>query len=151
MRLKAGGKGRLFAPDQTGHRPQYVTRRRFIQGAVSGAALTGLYLWRWPAVAIGSAGGMPVLRGDNFNLTVEDVPVNFTGNSAVATAVNGSVPAPLLRWREGDTVTIAVTNRLAETSSIHWHGLRCRPTWTACRDSVSRESLRARPLFTGFR
>ena len=125
MRLIAGGEGRLLAPNKTGyHSPQGVTRRRFVQGAVGGAALTGLYLWRWPAVAIGSAGGMPVLRGDNFKLTVEDVPVNFTGNSAIATAVNGSVPAPLLRWREGDTVTIAVTNRLAETSSIHWHGLR---------------------------
>ncbi len=125
MRLIAGGEGRLLALNQTGyHSPQGVTRRRFVLGAVGGAALTGLYLWRWPAVAIGSAGGMPVLRGDNFKLTVEDVPVNFTGNSAIATAVNGSVPAPLLRWREGDTVTISVTNRLAETSSIHWHGLR---------------------------
>jgi FtsP/CotA-like multicopper oxidase with cupredoxin domain len=52
----------------------------------------------------------PVLSGNHFDLVVEQMVVNFTGCAAVATAVNGSVPAPLLRWREGDTVTIAVTN-----------------------------------------
>jgi FtsP/CotA-like multicopper oxidase with cupredoxin domain len=41
----------------------------------------------------------------------------------LATAVNGSVPAPILRFREGDTLTINVTNRLAEPTSVHWHGL----------------------------
>jgi FtsP/CotA-like multicopper oxidase with cupredoxin domain len=50
--------------------------------------------------------------------------VNFTGRPSVATAVNGSVPAPILRWREGDTVTISVTNRLPVDTSIHWHGIR---------------------------
>ena len=41
----------------------------------------------------------------------------------IATVVNGSLPAPTLRWREGDTVTIRVRNELAEHTSIHWHGL----------------------------
>jgi CopA family copper-resistance protein len=50
--------------------------------------------------------------------------VNFTGRSTVATAINGSVPGPLLRWREGDIVTISVTNRLKVPTSIHWHGVR---------------------------
>jgi len=50
--------------------------------------------------------------------------VNITGKPAIATAVNGLVPAPILRWREGDTVTLAVTNTLREASSIHWHGIR---------------------------
>jgi CopA family copper-resistance protein len=52
------------------------------------------------------------------------LPVNFTGKHRLATAVNGSVPGPTLRWREGDEVTLAVTNRLKETTSIHWHGIR---------------------------
>jgi len=108
----------------TGKGPQGITRRRFVQGVAGGAALAGIGLWRWPAVAIGSAFPTSVLKGDNFKLTVEDVPVNFTGHSSTATAVNGLVPGPLLRLREGDDVTIAVTNRLAATSSIHWHGLR---------------------------
>ncbi len=41
----------------------------------------------------------------------------------MATAINGTVPGPVLRWREGDTVTLRVTNKLPETSSIHWHGI----------------------------
>jgi CopA family copper-resistance protein len=49
--------------------------------------------------------------------------VSFTGAPRIATVVNGSLPAPTLRWREGDTVTIRVRNELAEPTSIHWHGL----------------------------
>jgi len=52
------------------------------------------------------------------------VPVNLTGRVTTATSINGQLPAPILRWREGDTVTLAVTNRLSEPTSIHWHGVR---------------------------
>jgi FtsP/CotA-like multicopper oxidase with cupredoxin domain len=52
------------------------------------------------------------------------VPLTINSRLATATGVNGQVPAPILRWREGDTVTLAVTNRLSEPSSIHWHGIR---------------------------
>jgi CopA family copper-resistance protein len=64
-----------------------------------------------------------VLVGTEFNLTIAETAVNFTGSSRMATTVNGSIPAPTLRWREGDTVTINVTNHLAEETSIHWHGI----------------------------
>ena len=50
------------------------------------------------------------------------MPVNITGRPRTATAINGQIPAPILRWREGDTITLAVTNRLSEPTSIHWHG-----------------------------
>ncbi len=66
---------------------------------------------------------IPVLRGTDFDLDIAPTAVNFTGVPRVATLVNGSLPAPILRWREGDTVTLRVTNRLPETSSIHWHGI----------------------------
>lgn len=56
-------------------------------------------------------------------MEIAELPVNFTGKARVATAINGSIPAPTLRWREGDTVTIRVTNRLREATSIHWHGM----------------------------
>jgi FtsP/CotA-like multicopper oxidase with cupredoxin domain len=50
--------------------------------------------------------------------------MNFTGKPQTAMTVNGMVPAPLLRWREGDTVTLRVANRLrGEPASIHWHGI----------------------------
>lgn len=68
-------------------------------------------------------GSAAVLSGKEFNLTIAETQVNFTGKSRMATTVNGSIPAPTLRWRKGDTVTIRVTNRLAEYTSIHWHGI----------------------------
>ena len=49
--------------------------------------------------------------------------MNITGAPTTAFTVNGSLPAPTLRWREGDTVTVRVSNGLAEMSSIHWHGI----------------------------
>jgi CopA family copper-resistance protein len=101
-----------------------ITRRRFVQGVLAGGVIGGLDLWRWSAFAAKNAAGPLILSGNSFNLVVEQVPVNYTGRLAYATAVNGSVPAPTLRWREGDTVTLAVSNRLKETTSIHWHGIR---------------------------
>ena len=49
--------------------------------------------------------------------------MNFTGLTKVAQTINGSIPGPLLRWREGDTVTLRVANQLDEDTSIHWHGI----------------------------
>ncbi|MGB8328241.1 MAG: copper resistance system multicopper oxidase [Steroidobacteraceae bacterium] len=63
------------------------------------------------------------LSGTQFDLEIGALPVSFTGERRIATVVNGQLPAPLLRWREGDTVTLRVTNRLAVPSSIHWHGI----------------------------
>jgi CopA family copper-resistance protein len=101
-----------------------ITRRRFVQGIVAGGVMAGLDLWRWPAFAAKSSAGPATLSGNLFNLVVEQVSVNYAGRPAYATAVNGLVPAPTLRWREGDTVTLSVTNRLKDTTSIHWHGIR---------------------------
>lgn len=67
---------------------------------------------------------MPLLSGTKFDLEIATMPFNVTGRRQVATAINGQIPAPILRWREGDTVTLAVTNRLSEPTSIHWHGIR---------------------------
>ncbi|MBF6570199.1 MAG: copper resistance system multicopper oxidase [Candidatus Binataceae bacterium] len=101
-----------------------ITRRRFVHGAIAGGAMTALNLWSWPVEAKKSAIGPALLSGNHFDLAIERVPVNFTGQPAYANAVNGSVPGPTLRLREGENVTLSVTNRLQETSSIHWHGLR---------------------------
>jgi FtsP/CotA-like multicopper oxidase with cupredoxin domain len=102
-------------------------RRRFIQGLAAGGVLWGLSSWLKPAwareAAATSTGTAPVLRGTEFDLTVAATAVNFTGRPRLATTINGSLPAPTLRWREGETVTIRVTNRLSEETSIHWHGI----------------------------
>ena len=105
-------------------RASEISRRRFVQGVLVGGVIAGFDLWRWPVLAQRIAAGPQQLSGTSFNLVIQKTPVNFTGRMSVATTVNGSVPGPTLRCREGDTVTIAVTNRLKEQTSIHWHGLR---------------------------
>lgn len=102
-------------------------RRRFLQGVAASGMLMGFssrFTPVWAQEFAGTATGMaPVLSGTEFALTIAETAVNFTGVSRVATTINGSIPAPTLRWREGDTVTLRVTNRLAVPTSIHWHGL----------------------------
>jgi CopA family copper-resistance protein len=98
-----------------------LARRRFIQDAA--AAAGGMSLLPWP-LRHAFAAPAPVLSGTEFALTIEPVPVIINDRAATATGVNGQLPAPTLRWREGDTITLAVTNRLSEPSSIHWHGVR---------------------------
>ncbi len=104
-----------------------LPRRRFVQGLVAGGVLLGLSPWARPARAEGrvstATGTPPVLSGTEFDLTIAETPVNFTGSPRLATTINGSIPAPILRWREGDTVTLRVTNRLPVDTSIHWHGI----------------------------
>ncbi len=101
-----------------------LSRRRFVQGLAAGGALLGLPSFARQAFAAATADGSPaVLRGTEFALTISETAVNFTGKPRMATTINDSLPGPTLRWREGDTVTIRVTNRMAVTTSIHWHGI----------------------------
>jgi CopA family copper-resistance protein len=105
------------------------SRRRFMQGLAAGGVVAGLGLWTKPSWALSSAGGPGVLAGTDFDLVIGETPMNFTGRTRTAITVNGSVPAPLLRWREGTTVNLRVSNALPEGSihghetSIHWHGI----------------------------
>ena len=64
----------------------------------------------------------PALAGE-YDLVIEEKTVNVTGRERPAMTVNGSIPGPVLRMREGEEVTIRVTNRLSELTSIHWHGI----------------------------
>ena len=98
-----------------------IGRRRFVQGL---AAAGGLVLGGGPLARALAAGSQPVLSGAQFALEIGPMPINITGRPRTATAINGQVPGPILRWREGDTVTLALSNRLSEPTSIHWHGIR---------------------------
>ena len=101
-----------------------LSRRRFVTGVAAGGAIAGLGLLPWKAAAAASPhGNADVLSGSDFQLSISEAPVNVNGQRRVGTLVNGSLPAPVLRWREGDTVNLHVTNRLPVTSSIHWHGI----------------------------
>jgi CopA family copper-resistance protein len=105
-----------------------LSRRRFLQGLAAGGVLLGAAEWIRPAWARQHStetkgGTAQVLSGTEFDLVIAETLVNFTGAPRLATTVNGSLPAPTLRWREGDTVTIRVTNRMNRSTSIHWHGI----------------------------
>jgi len=91
-----------------------INRRRFIEGAGAAAG----------TIAFGpNSHAQTTLQGAHFDLTIGTTPVNYTGRARTATTVNGSVPGPILRLREGDTATIKVRNTLGEPTSIHWHGI----------------------------
>ncbi|MGS0640721.1 copper resistance system multicopper oxidase [Xanthomonas oryzae pv. oryzicola] len=100
-----------------------LSRRRFTQGlALGGIAVAG-GLWRCDARAATPA-STPVLRGSSQSLQIGRMPVDFTGRTRPAITVNQRLPAPILRWREGDTVSVRVRNALTDQpTSVHWHGL----------------------------
>ena len=118
---------KIFLPGEQLFSP---SRRRFVTGLAVGGAMMGFGV---NALAKSSTKSNPatkqvpagpeILSGKNFGLTYSYSKVNFTGKERLATAINGSVPAPTLRWKEGDTVTLNVTNNMANDTSIHWHGI----------------------------
>ena len=102
----------------------WPSRRMFVKGLAVGGAVAGLGLWRPSAWASTDVGRLPLeLSGSDFDLTIGETLMNFTGSSRVAVTVNGDIPAPTLRWREDDTVTLRVANALGDDTSIHWHGI----------------------------
>jgi len=107
--------------------PSSPGRRRFVQGLCLGGAALVAGTLRQPAQAQAPARAAPggVLSGTAFQLDIGTSIVDFTGRPRPAITVNGNLPAPLLRWREGDTVQLRVANRLPQgvPTSIHWHGI----------------------------
>jgi len=94
-----------------------------MEAAATGTALTANSLLpSWARSATPLTGGN-VLSGTQYDLTIGRTPVAIDGKRGNAITVNGTVPAPLLRWREGDEVTLWVHNRLNEDTSIRWHGI----------------------------
>ena len=105
-------------------------RRRFLKDVVAlgGGATLGALLPRWASSdGQGLQSAMPTLSGDEIKLVIGHTPVSIDGRTAHAVTINDTVPGPLLRFKEGQRVRIAVTNTLDEDTSIHWHGLLVPP------------------------
>ena len=105
-------------------------RRKFLEGAaiLGGGATLGALLPSWAAnVAQGATPAMPTLAGNDIKLLIGHTRVSIEGKATHAVTINGTVPGPLLRLKEGQRVRIAVTNTLDEDTSIHWHGLLVPP------------------------
>ena len=88
-----------------------------------------------------------VLSGKVFNLSIGYSAVDITGTPTIATTINGKLHAPTLIWKEGDDITINVTNNLREDSSIHWHGIII-PTDMDGVPGISFEGIKPGETFT---
>ncbi len=102
-------------------------RRDFIRAAGTGLFLAGMNLsLPMPAWANSASAGITGTRPrSRYDLDIGYSPLKIDGRTGTATAINGTVPGPLVHLREGDEVALNVTNSLMDTehSSIHWHGI----------------------------
>jgi len=103
-----------------------MDRRRFVSGAIGGGTAAALASW-FPAwaqpVSAGIASPLPTVSGNDITLRIARQTMRIDGKVSRAIGINGTVPAPLVRLKEGQTAKITVVNDLDEDSSIHWHGL----------------------------
>ena len=99
-----------------------LSRRTFVKGVVAASLATTLPL-QASSSTITQRKKTKELTGTEFHLSINKTAVNITGNPRVATAVNSMLAGPTLRWKEGERVTLHVTNNLDVDSSIHWHGI----------------------------
>ncbi len=103
-----------------------IDRRGFVHGALGGGALAALASW-YPAwaqpVSPGIASTLPTVSGNDIRLRIARQTMRVDGRTSCAIGINGTVPGPLVRLKEGQTARLTVINDLDEDSSIHWHGL----------------------------
>ncbi|MDZ3831715.1 MAG: copper resistance system multicopper oxidase [Sphingopyxis sp.] len=103
-----------------------IDRRRFVGGALGGGTVAAMAAW-FPAwaqpVSAGLAPQLPTLSGTDITLRIARQTMRVDGKVSRAIGINGTVPAPLLRLKEGQQARLTVINELDEDSSIHWHGL----------------------------
>ncbi|MFA9200709.1 MAG: copper resistance system multicopper oxidase [Cypionkella sp.] len=129
-----------------------LARRALLRGGALGAGALGL-AGLFPAWARTGSHGLAgktaadVLSGEEIRLTVEERAFEVDGRRGHAIAVGGTIPAPLIRLREGQTVRLVVDNRLGEDTSIHWHGLLV-PFEMDGVPGVSFPGIRAHSTFT---
>lgn len=100
-----------------------MNRRTFVKGVLATSIIASMPINLSANSKISTRIKTTELTGNVFNLSIEKIAVNITGNPSIAKTINGMLSGPTLRWKEGDTVTINVTNNLNEDTSIHWHGI----------------------------
>ena len=106
------------------------SRRQFMRGSavVGGSLALSSYFPAWAQpVSAGITAPLPTVSGNDITLRIARQTMMVDGRSSPAIGINGTVPAPLIRLREGQNVKLNVINDLAEDSSIHWHGLLVPP------------------------
>jgi len=101
-----------------------LSRRSFLAGGTAAAGIAGLYpSWAQPVSHGVAAKGSGTLTGNDLAITIANSAFQVDGRTAHAVTMNGTIPAPLLRMREGERMRITIRNELDEDTSIHWHGV----------------------------
>ena len=103
-----------------------LSRRGVIAGSAFAALTSGLAMPAWArGIHEGTLArkGSDVLSGEHLTMTVADARFRTGGRVGPAVTVNGTVPGPLLRLKEGQDLTVDLVNNSSEGTSIHWHGL----------------------------
>jgi CopA family copper-resistance protein len=126
-------------------------RRALLRAAALGGAGLGLGSL-FPAWAQSGTHGLAgrggeTLSGEEIRLTVDHSAFATGGRTGHAVTLNGTIPGPLVRLKEGQRVRIHVDNRLDEDTSIHWHGLIV-PFEMDGVPGVSFPGIKARSTFT---
>ena len=104
-----------------------ISRRKFLRYTASLGAVAGISSIL-PAYAFNNFNIekevlTPSGPKNTLNLTIESIPIEIDGKKSKAIGINGKVPSPLIRLKEGEEVLLRVTNKLDEDTSIHWHGI----------------------------
>ncbi|MCH8140599.1 MAG: copper resistance system multicopper oxidase [Proteobacteria bacterium] len=107
------------------NRPTDISRRRLLKGATAGVFCAALNaLLPVPLWAVSNRPGISSFaHPGRYDLKIGPTEITVDGETAHAIGINGTVPGPLLRFKEGEPITLNVGNALAEDTSIHWHGL----------------------------
>jgi CopA family copper-resistance protein len=103
-----------------------LDRRQLLRGATAiggGLALTTLLPGWAQSATPGIAASLPTVSGSDIKLTIAHGMLPVDGRPGHAMTINGTVPGPLIRLKEGQTVRLSVENQLDEDTSIHWHGV----------------------------
>jgi CopA family copper-resistance protein len=126
-----------------------IDRRQILRGAAlfGGSAAFAAWMPAWAQpVSSGLTTPLPTVSGEDITLTIARQAMVIDGRTSHAIGINGTVPAPLIRLREGQNVRLRVINDLDEDSSIHWHGLLVPAQYDGV-PGVSFPGIRARSSF----
>ena len=100
-----------------------INRRHFLAGGAAAASAAAIMPAWAQSLSKGVAPPIPTVSGSDIALTIGNVAVRVDGKVSRAVGINGTVPGPLVRLKQGEKVRLRVTNSLATDSSIHWHGV----------------------------
>lgn len=127
-----------------------LDRRQLLRGAALIGGTAALRAWTpaWAqTVSAGITAPIPSLEGADITLQIARQTMMIDGRRSRAIGINGTVPAPLLRLKEGRKVRLHVVNDLDEDSSLHWHGLLVPPDQDGV-PGISYPGIRARTTFS---